>query len=296
MRRSSPQLAPLSLGIAALALIVSCASAPPPEPLPEPAPQPVQKERIVTYQVPVLSKETVYYPDGLVDVYTSYAWDEARIRLLSKSTFDSSRPEALEKVVYEYEAGGLPSAEQSYGSDGLLKSRKEFSWTGSKPRLLAAERGLDAKGQAQWSSSYEYDASGRRTAWKAFDSRGALKATTLYAYDASGALSLITLKNEANAVTGSIEVARAGEVETRSYKAPDGSVQKRELFRYAGQNLLRFEIRRADGSLAEATDYSYGQLGELVATVVSDGSGKVKERRQSEYLLREAQKVEIYFE
>jgi antitoxin component YwqK of YwqJK toxin-antitoxin module len=245
-------------------------------------------------------KETVFYPDGLVDEYSVFTWDTAKQKLLSKSTFDPSRADPIEKVVSEFAANGLLSAELTYSSDGSLKSRREVTWGGDAATagLLITEKGLDAKGLAQYASAYEYDKDQRRISWKAYDAKGALKAITLYKYDAKGHLALIELRNAANVLTGSIKVefAADGSSEKRSYLAADGSLQKYEVSLYKAGKVLRLEIHRADNSLAEATDYTLGPLGERLATVTTDGNGKVKEKRSAEFAIREDQKIEVYYE
>lgn len=286
-------LARIGLGAAAVALVLSCASAPKPTPA---QPAPVAKQRTVTLRIPVLTKETVFYPDGLVDTYTVYKYDAGLTRLLEKTTFDPTRPDPIERVVSEYDAKGLLADELSYGSDGALKTRLDFSW--GPEGLLASEKGSDSKGQGQYASSYAYDQAGRRVQWKAFDGSGLLKASTLYGYDAQGRLVLIQIKNAADAITGSIKVdyAADGGTETRSYLAPDGSLQRLEVSLLKDGKVVRLESRRADNSLVEATDYGYGPDGERLTSVLSDAAGKIKEKRGFEYSIRQDQKVETYYE
>jgi YD repeat-containing protein len=306
MRRPLVLLARSALGVAALALGFSCAGGPAPKPA-EPAvaaaqaaPAKVRKERTVIVKTPVLLKETVLYPDGLVDSYTVYTYDAARLKLLSKAVFDPARVDPVEKTVFEYGADGNVAAENVFGSDGAQKTRHEVVWNTGKDKAgqIVTERDLDAKNQVQFSSAYEYDKDGRRLSWKTYDSKGGLKATTSYGYDATGRLALIELKNSAGTVTMSIKVEYSGDgaSEKRSYFAPDGSLQKIELSTLVNGRLTRFETRRADGSLAEAVDYQLGPLGERIGSVTTDGSGKVKEKRGAEYYVREDQKIEVYYE
>jgi len=292
-------LAKAGLGATALALVMSCASAPTPaaKPAATPAPKtPVQKERTVTVRTPVLVKETVFYPDGLVDTYTTYKYDDSLNRLLEKTTFDPTRPDPIERVVSEYDANGILTDDLTYGSDGSLKVRHDISWTPGK--LIASEKGQDAKGVGQFSSSYTYDQAGNRSTWKAFDGSGALRATTNYSYDSNRHLILIEMRNPANALTGSIKISYApdGSTETWTYLGSDGSVQKSEVSILKGGKVMRFEVRHQDNSLAEATDYTYGPDGERLTAVLSDAAGKVKEKRSFDYLIRSDQKLETYYE
>ena len=292
-------LAKAGLGATALILAISCASSPSAtsKPAPEAAPKaPVLKERIVTLRTPVLVKETVFYPDGLVDTYSVYKYDDSLTRLLEKTTFDPTRPDPIERVVSEYDAKGILADELDYGSDGSLRVRHDMTWTAG--RLLAYENGQDAKGIGQFSSSYTYNQLGNRSLWQAFDGSGALRATTSYAYDSGNRLVLIEIRNPANALTGSIKIIYAadGSAETWAYLGSDGSLQKSEVSILKNGKILRFEVRHPDNSLAEATDYTYGPDGERLTALLSDASGKVKEKRSFEYLVRQDQKVETYYE
>jgi hypothetical protein len=265
---------------------------------PEAPKAPVQKERTVIVRVPVILKETVFYPDGLVDQYMVYTWDASKQKLLTKVTFDPSRIDPVEKVQSDYGVNGLLVAETTYGSDGAVKSRREVTYGDGPVPLLLSERGFDAKGILQFSSTWEYDKKGNRTVWKAFDSRNALKAITNYSWDTKDRLVSIELRNGANILTGTIKVEYSadGTGERRSYLASDGVLQKYELSLLKDGRVVRFEIRRADDSLAEASDFTLGPLGERLAAVTMDGSGKVKEKRNAEFAVREDQKTEIYFE
>ena len=277
------------LALAAL-LVSSCASGP--APVPE-APK-VRKERTVPVDVPVLVKETSFFADGAVDEYIVYKYDAAFLILLGKDSYDVSRPDPVERMVAEVE-GGRVKAESTYGADGKLRFRRELSW--DQAGRLAGERSLDAKGAVQSSSTYAYDAAGNRSEWRAFDGQGILKAVTTYGY-ADGRLVLIDMKDGAGARTGSIAVEydAAGLMVKRSYRAPDGSLQKYESFVYVGARLAALETHRADGFLVSKTAYAYGELGQVLAAVTTDASGAVKDRRAFDYSIRQDQKTEVYWE
>lgn len=290
----------LALSAAAILILASCAGAPPPPPVEEPTPAPEvkapeRKERTVIVKTPVLVKETTYYPDGLVDEYIVYAYDGDNRRLLTTTTFDAARPDPIERVESEYGADGRLVAENTYDAEGKLKQRREYAYDAAG--LLVSERSLDSKSQAQSSSTYAYDEKGNRKEWRAFDGKGLLKAMTQYSYS-GGRLSLIELHDAGGALTGSIkiELESAGPVEKRSYLGADGSLQKYELYAYQNGQLIRLEMRRADGSLAETQSYEYGALGELLSSSLADGSGKLREKRGYEYVVREDQKIEVYYE
>ena len=287
MRRNS-LVSGFVLSLAAL-LAVSCAGGP----APAAAPQKQRKERLVTVQVPVLVKETSYFADGLVDEYAIYKYDSSLLSLLEKDSYDGSRPDPVERVVSELD-NGRAKAESTYGADGKLRLRHEMTWD-QEGRLLS-ERTLDQKGNVQSSSTYVYDA-GNRLEWKAFDGQGLLRAATSYEYR-DGRLVLVDMKDGAGKRTGSIAVEydAAGLVAKRLYKAADGKLQKYEVPTYSAGRLMTLETRLADGSLVSRVAYTYGDLGQVLGSVVTDAAGAVKDRRSFEYTIRQDQKTEVYWE
>jgi len=288
MRRNSLVYG-IVLSLAAM-LAVSCAGGP----APVAAPQKQRKERLVTVQVPVLVKETSYFADGLVDEYTIYKYDASLLVLLEKDSYDGSRPDPVERVVSELE-NGRAKAESTYGADGKLRLRRELAW--DQAGRLLSERTIDQKGNVQSASTYAYDAAGNRLEWKAFDGQGLLRAVTSYEYR-EGRLVLVDMKDGSAKRTGSITVEydAAGLVAKRLYKAADGKVQKYEVPAYSGGRLLSLETRLADGSLVSRVAYTYGDLGQVLGSVVTDASGAVKDRRSFEYTIRQDQKTEVYWE
>ena len=288
MRRNS-LVSGFGLSLAAL-LAVSCAGGP----APVAAPQKQRKERTVTVQVPVLVKETSYFADGLVDEYAIYKYDASFLALLEKDSYDGSRPDPIERVVTELE-NGRAKAESTYGADGKLRLRHEMTW--DQEGRLVSERTLDQKGNVQSASTYAYDAAGNRLEWKAFDGQGLLRAVTGYEYR-EGRLVLVDMKDGSGKRTGSISVEYdvAGLVAKRLYKAADGKLQKYEVPTYSAGRLMTLETRLADGSLVSKVAYTYGDLGQVLSSVVADAAGAVKDRRSFEYTIRQDQKTEVFWE
>lgn len=286
--------------LAALALLAaSCAGGPaqapdPKKPSPPPVPEKVRKERLVTVKVPVLVKATSLYADGLVDEFTVYKYDAGLNLLLERGVYDGSRPDPVERMVSEI-AGGKVKAELSYDPEGKVKLRREYSLDAAG--RVAEERVLDGKSNLQSSSTFTYDATGNRVEWKAFDGKAVLKAVTRYTYE-KGRLVLIEMSDGQGHKTGSIvsEYDAAGLLQKTSYKAPDGSLQKYETSIWASGRLAALEQHRADSSLSAKTVYTYGDLGQVLTAVTTDGSGNVKDKRVFEYSVREDQKTEVYWE
>ena len=257
-------------------------------------PPKVKKERTVLVRTPILVKESAFYPDGLIDTYSLYSYDESQTRLLEKKSYDSARSEPVERVVSEYKDGRL-SAEVSYDAEGKAKLRREFSLDGAG--RVVSERLFDAKANLQSSSTYAYDESGDRIEWRALDAASVVRAVTSYSYK-DGRLALIEMRAASGAKTGSIsiEYGADGREARKSYFAADGSLQKYEASVYEGGRLAALETRRPDGSLSGKRAYAYGESGEIVGVTETDSKSAVRETRKYEYRIREDQKTEIYYE
>ncbi len=284
----------------ALLLLSACATRPAPVSQTETVPaavQKVRKERTVTVRVPILIKETAFYPDGLVDSYSVYSYDEAQMRLLEKKSFDAARPDPVERIVSQYEGGRLVS-NTTYDSDGKVRVKREYGYDASD--RLVSERVLDSKGLVQSISAFSYDSDGNKTEWKVLDKDSISKAVTSYSYQ-NGKLVLIEMKNGSGALTGSIRIeydAQGREVK-RSYLGTDGALQKYEQSVYAeGTNGLpaALETHYPSGALNVRTAYTYGPDGEILAEVDTDSKSAVKETRKYEYRIREDHKTEVYYE
>jgi hypothetical protein len=259
------------------------------------APEKQRKERLVPVQIPVLTKETSFYADGLVDEYYVYKYDAALQKLLEKDSFDPSRPDPVEKLLAESPAAGV-AVESSYDADGKLRSRKETSLDAAG--RVVQEKVSDSKGLLQSSSTYAYDAAGNRLEWKAFDGKGNLKAVTKYSYE-KGKLVLIAMSDGSGAKTGSISVEydAAGLPARKSYKAADGSLQKYESSAFEKGLPVSVETRRgSDNGLVMKVVYTYGDLGQVLTATTTDAQGAIKDRRSFEYGLRTDQKTEVYYE
>jgi hypothetical protein len=270
-----------TLIISVLALAGCATKAPSPR---ASAPEKAAVQATVATKVPVLVKETSFYPDGLVDAYIVYKLDDAKKAWIEKDSYDASIADPSERVVVEFK-DGRPSAEALYESDKKLRSRRELGYDAAG--RLASERLIDAKGVVLSSSAYSYDASGRKVEWRAQDGSGATVARTSYAYGKDG-LSSVEMKESGGAVTGTIKLDYAGgKLAKRSYFGADGSPQKYEIYAYSGATLTALETRRADGSLAARTAYEYGSLGELVKATEYLPSGSKGAYTTYEYFVRE---------
>jgi hypothetical protein len=255
----------------------------------------VAKTRTVKIKVPVLVKETVFYADGLVDGYTVYKLDGAGKAAVERSKYDASRPEPVERTVFEYK-DGRPVAESLFESDGKLRSRRELGYDSAG--RLASERLADAKGAVLSASAYSYDSKGRKAEWRALDGSGATKAVTTYAYGPEG-LSAVEMRDSAGALAGTIKSEyEGGRLARRIYAGPSGEAQKLEVYAYSGTGALpaSLEIRRPDGSLVARTAYEYGASGEPIKATEYLPSGSASSYATYEYAVREDSSTETYYE
>jgi YD repeat-containing protein len=304
-RIAALRAAALSVAVLGAALLgASCASkvaapAPAAEPAAEPAPAPaapqkVAKERAVVVKVPLLVKWTSYYPDGLVDQYVTYKLSDDLVTVLEEDTYDASRPDPVQRLVYAY-SGGRLSEETLFEAEGSVRSRKATSYDAAG--RVADEKTLDSKGAAISSSAYSYDASGRMAEWRALDGAGVVRATVSYQWK-DGRLASIKMMDAAGAASGSVdlEYGSDGMLARRYYRDAEGKLQKYEAYSYSGSALASSERRRADGTLSSMSVYEIGELGERVSETSYDGSGAVIGTTRYEYKVREEQGTEIYYE
>jgi hypothetical protein len=247
----------------------------------------------VVTKVPVLVREASFYADGLADEYVAYKLDEAKKAVVEKARYDVSRPDPVERTVFEYK-DGREAAESLYESDGKLRSRRELGYDAAG--RLASERMVDASGKALSSSSYAYDSAGRKVEWRAQDGAGGVKAVTSYAYGADG-LGAVVMKDSGGSVTGSIKLEYAGgKLARRSYFSAGGALEKYESYSYSGELLSAVEVRRADSSLASRMAYEYGPLGQALKATSYGASGSATGYTTYEYVVREDSATETYYE
>ena len=102
------------------------------------------------------------------------------------------------------------------------------------------------------------------------------KAVTKYTYK-DKRLVLIEMSDGQGAKTGVIayEYDGEGKLTKKTYKAPDGSIQKYEANQWEKGRLVSVEVHRADGSFQTKTVYTYGDLGQTLTLVTTDASGIV---------------------
>lgn len=258
------------------------AVAPVAQPLP---PQPQE----VTIHIPVLTKESAFFADGQLDQYTVTEWSPDLLRTLSLKTFDASRPDPVERIVYEYEGSAL-RAKTVLDAEGKVQYREEYAVDGRG--LVTEERLLDPKGQVQSLSRYAYNEKGEKVEWRLFDGSGVLKTVTYYVY-AEGLLVEVRVTEGSGATIASsrLEYDAQGRLVKRSYLGQGGALERSELYRYEGGFLAEYNALRADGSVEQRVVYEAGTEGAPAVATVYDGRGRVRLLKKFEYAFREEKRL-----
>ncbi len=248
--------------------------------------------QLVLTKTPVLVKWTSFYPDGLIDQYAVYKLSEDLRLVLEEMIYDASRPEPVQRIVYDYADGRL-SREIIYEAEGGIRSRKEISYD-SAGRAVS-EKTFDAKDVLISSSTYSFDAAGKMSEWRAMDGTGTVLANVSYRWE-DGRLSKIEMTDSSGALSGTVELdyGKNGLPAKRLYRDAAGKLEKYETYSYKGISLVSIERRRSDGKLITMTVYTLGELGERLAETNYDGSGVVLGTVAYEYKVREELGAEPY--
>lgn len=294
------------LGFCSLAfLALSCASQPAPsmqdtQPPAEAVPAapvipagPVRKERLESYTVPVVIKETVSFADGLIDKTIAYTYDEGYVKLLSTVSRKPSAKNALESTSYEY-LGETVASKSAFGPDGTRASKYEYLY-GSHGELVK-ETVLDAKGIVQSVSEWTWD-NGRKSNWRVLTGAGLIQARTEYFYDV-GRLAVARLLDGSGNEKGRIEYvyAEGGALVQVKYFTAAGSPDGRIDYALKDGTVAQESVYRADGRLERRLSFAYGPDGALIKKTLADSAGKTREITTYEYAYRTETRTVVYYE
>lgn len=289
----------IMLTLAILMVIAGCATAPEPEAPPEEAapamaaeprqaeepekePEPVYE----TVTVPLKTKETVYFSDGVVDRYTeiSYIDDTALVeREETYNTYD----ELLESVTVEYE-DNLPVKRLTYGPDSKLRSYTVSDY--NEQGLLLVQEFYDRKDNLQTRSTYEYDDSGRKVRWSVYGGSNNLLSYTDYLYDEKGRLVEMKIYSPDGTLedTFAYEYDGSGMIPVKQIRyTAAGAVEQIEEFRVENGLVMEKRTLLPSGAVEYRFEYEYGDHGELLREAVYAGEDNLMEYYEMEYTLRE---------
>lgn len=283
-------------------LMVSCVSQPVPTTQEEqpltvastPAPSgPVRKERIESYEVPVVIKETVSFADGLVEKVIVYAYDDGYKKLLSTISRKPSAKSALESTTFEY-LGDQITSKSTFGPDGTRLSTDEYQY--SSTGELVKETVLDGKGVVQSISEWVWD-DGKKSTWRVLTGTGLIQAKTEYSYEA-GRLAATRLFDGSGNGKGKIEYIYAdGDalVQIKYFTAagsPDGKID----FILKDGKVSQENTYRADGRLERRLSYEYSPDAAIIQKTLADSAGRSREITTYEYANRTETRTVVYYE
>ncbi len=294
------------LGLGALAfLVISCISQPVPE-SPDVQPQtetvqsepaipsgPVRKERIETYTVPVVIKETVSFADGLVEKVITYTYDEGYKKLLSTVSRKPNAKNPLESASFEY-SGELVSSKSAFGPDGNRISKCDYLY-GTDGELVK-ETILDGKGLVQSVSEWVWD-NGRKSAWRVLTGSGLIQAKTEYFYEVDQLAGARLFDGSGNA-KGRIDYIYNDDdalVQVKYFTAggsPDGRID----FVVKDGLVTQESVYRADGRLERRLSFEYGTDGALIKKSLADSAGRTREITAFEHAYRTETRTVVYYE
>lgn len=285
---------------ASVFLAISCVSQPAPTAQAE-QPQagsaipggPVRKERLESYVVPVIIKETVSFADGLVDKIITYAYDEGYKKLLSAVSQKPAAKNPLERTSFEY-LGEAVSSKSTFGPDGTRLSKYEYSY--DSDGALVKETILDSKGLVQSVSEWTWN-DGRKSTWRVLTGAGLIQARTEYFYEVAR-LVMARLLDGSGSEKGKIEYIYADSntpVQIK-YSTAAGSPDGRIDYMLKDGLVAQENVFRADGRLERRLSFQYSPDGALLKKTLADSAGRTREITVYEYAYRTETRTVVYYE
>lgn len=279
----------------AAALVSGCITAPeeeaqPPaaeqEPVPEKEPEKAPEPVYETVIIPLQTRETVYFPDGVVDRFTETAYIDDSALVKREDTYNTYE-ELIESVTFEYD-GDKPVKELVYGPDSRLRSYQLLEY--NDDGLLSGRGSYDARDNLQTRSTYEYDDRGRKTRWNVYGGSKNILSYTDYLYDDEGRLSEMKIYAPDGTLEDgfSYEYAASGSLPVRQIQyTAAGSVVQVVEFTAEDNRVMEKRSLTASGGIEYRFTYEYGDHGELLRESVYSGSGDLIEYFEMEYRIYE---------
>ncbi len=281
---------PLFLGLAILTVLFlfACAGAPEEKPQTEEKPAKPMEEKEPEYrevkeEIQLVEKMSSYYPDGVLDQYRLYSYEEGGTKLLKEELFNSE-DELQERIEYSYE-GELCTKESTYTSEGELLRYHEYSY--NDEGLLIEDRLFNAEDALQSLSKYEYDEEGRKSKWSIYDGNEALLAYTEYIYE-GGRNTMIQNYRPGGELEDSfiLEYDQRGRKVKETWYNASGDIEEYRSYRYADDYLVEEIVYRGNDSVKRKIIYTNNEAGNPVDLVYMDGGENVQEKISYEYIER----------
>lgn len=239
-------------------------------------PEKVQVKK--TIYVPNVIRETSFYSDGFVESYKTFTYDE-QMNVVREDFFDSF-DQIIESVVYEG-AGSAAVNRMMYNSRGVLQASRTIENNEAGEPVSVSS--LDAEGNLQTVSSYEYDADGNKLKWTIADEAGVVLSETVYIYE-EGLLVRIDLFDEGGNKQEYFSLEYDGEKLTRrEHFSEDGELKSAVEYDYEGSAPVVERHLRANGSVFRTVKFENDERGNPVKEEYFDGNGTLKDWLEREY-------------
>jgi len=232
----------------------------------------------VTEEEYFVSQETIKYGDDFIDGYRLFEYDENG-HLMKQSQISSDESVISEELFY-YEDELLIRSE--FLSGGELTSQSVFSYNGAKE--LVEESFMNAAGDLQGVSAYEYDSSGRKIKWISGDNGGIPMMYTEYEYnkDLVSRISFFLPNGEMEGYT-QMTYNEGLLMEEATYSA-SSKLEKKTEYVYE-EGILARSLFYFGKNLSRTIAYIYDEKGNVVEERTLNRNGDLTDVVLKEYIL-----------
>lgn len=241
-----------------------------------------EPEKSLLQKIAILTKETTFYADGDIDVYTIYSYSEDDSLLLSEKLYTGT-DEFLEEISFSYGNGCL-ARKTNLNPEGKVKSY--HTYTHNNMRLLESDTLFDKKNEVQTISKYEYDSAGNRKKWDIFNCAEALLGYSVYSFNNSK-----LIRTDIFSPQGNLEQYSTVEYNQNFQKMkvlffnPSGELERYNQYSYKKDLLISESYFNSENKLLRQVKYEYDSEGSIIKIEHIDGGGKLKEIIKREYML-----------
>jgi len=229
---------------------------------------------------PLLVKESVYFPNGLLDTYTLYFYNRDTGNLVREEQYAADGT-IFEKVTYKYENGTLVE-KTIWGVDNKIKL--QHCYTYDRNGQMISDVIYDESGKIQTISRYENDEKGNRLKWSVFDGSGSLHAFTTYHYEGGLIFSIKIFSLSKKLESYSIIEYDENKIKTKeSFFSSNGSLLRYIQYHYSDNLLVEEKRFDSQGSLTSKLLYQYDEYGNIIKLSYIGREGNIIEIVEREY-------------
>ncbi|WP_028975346.1 hypothetical protein [Spirochaeta cellobiosiphila] len=255
------------------------------------AKEPVLVPKQIQETIYVITKESSFYSDGILDTKFEGSYDEEGTPK-TLTTF-TNMGDVKEKLVYK-KSGSTLTVTNYNGSnevqDITVSDMNEYGWLVKEVLKTGDEEILSQ-------STYENNNNGDPTVWKAYDGDNALLAVTEYTYDEEGNKTKTTFSDQSGSLTGTIEYKyNKGNLVDEVYQNADGSIDKRIKREYKGDVLVKTLYYSGEKALRRQETYENDADGNAIKVNYLDKRGNLLEYKERTFEPRTAIKTILVWE